>query len=389
MRILHLISGLGIGGAERQLCLLSAKLARRGIRQQVVAMTTGGRNRHELESSGIDVIELGVSRGAVSLRAIWELRQLITQSAPDIVHSWMYHANLAATIATLGVPGRPTLIWAIRSSLESSHTYKRLTRLVIEANKWCSGLPARIVFNSRSSALQHANNGFDMHGQLTIANGIDVDKFSPSPRMRGAIRASLGLREDQFVVGNAARLDPSKDHPALLAAFAQFAGKVLSACLIMCGDHVNDSNGALVTSLHKLKIRDRVILLGERTDMADVMASWDVGLSSSIREGFPNMIAECMACGVPCVTTDVGDSSDIVGDTGFVVPAGNIDSLAQGLDRASALTPSARQSLGLAARARIEQLYSVDQMIQRYLDLYAELMSLRVHARSAPQSMQK
>lgn len=389
MRILHLISGLGIGGAERQLCLLSRRLVRGGVKQQVVAMTAGGWNRHELESNGIGVIEMGVSRGAASLRAIWELRQLITQSAPDILHSWMYHANLAATIATLGAPVRPTLIWAIRSSLESSHTYKRLTRLVIEANKWCSGLPARIVFNSRSSANQHANDGFDMHGQLIIANGIDVDKFSPSPRMRAVIRTGLGLREDQFVVGNAARLDPSKNHPALLEAFARFADKVPSACLIMCGDQVNDSNGALVASLLELKIRDRVILLGERTDVADVMASWDVGISSSIREGFPNMIAECMACGVPCVATDVGDSSDIVGDTGFVVPAGNSDSLAQGLDRVSVLTSSGRQSLGLAARARIERLYSVDQMTQRYLDLYVELMLLRDCARPRPQSVQK
>jgi glycosyltransferase involved in cell wall biosynthesis len=283
----------------------------------------------------------------------------------------MYHPNLAATLVASVGTARPALVWGIRSSLEAPYTYRRLTRLVIGANRWLSARPSRIVYNSEASARQHAEAGFESRGARVIANGIDVQRFAPLPGVRARVRASLGLRDDELVVGNAARFDPSKDHAALLRAFAQLSAIMPAARLVLCGSQVDESNPALVALMAELGIRERVVLLGERTDVPDVMRAWDLGLNASVREGFPNMIAECMACGVPCVATGAGDTREIVGDAGYVAGAGDAAGLRQALLRAAELPASERETLGRAARARIERRFSAGRMIREYLELYA------------------
>ncbi len=371
MRILHLITGLGGGGAERQLCLLAEGLGREGVSQMIVTLIPGGAFRRQLEQEGIETVDLGAARGAVSPGTAWKLRGIVARYRPDVLHGWMYHANLAATLVASAGTARPALVWGIRSSLEALHTYRRLTRYVIRATRWLSARPARIVYNSEASARQHADAGFESRGARVIANGIDMRRFAPQPGGRESVRAGMGLRDDELVIGNAARFDPSKDHPALLRAFAQLSAVIPAARLVLCGNQVDDANPSLVALLAELGIRERVILLGERTDVPEVMRAWDLGLNASVREGFPNMIAECMACGVPCVATGAGDTRTIVGDAGYVTEVGNAAGLQQALLRAAQLPASERVALGHAARARIERVFSAGRMIQEYLELYA------------------
>jgi glycosyltransferase involved in cell wall biosynthesis len=396
VRILHLIAGLGVGGAERQLSLLVDGLKGCDMEQSVVAMTSGGAARAALEAAGAQVTELGLRRGTVSPGAVRALRRVIAASRPDVLHAWMYHANLASRVTLGGIRPRPVLIWGIRSSLEAPGSYSRLTRCVIKANRFLSSGVDRIIFNSSASARQHARAGFATRGSVVIPNGVDTLRFRPSETTREALRHEWRVPADAQVVGHAARFDPSKNHRGLLTAFASVLHGHPGTKFVMCGTGITEGNASFAGWLREMGLLGKVLLLPERTDLENVLPGFDFSVSASLREGFPNVVAESMACAVPVIGTDVGDTKEIVGDSGFVAPAGNAADLASSMERALALTQEQRRSMGIAARARIEARYSVSNMVNAYLAVYEETFAgpagerrRSVGAESAQRRMQR
>jgi glycosyltransferase involved in cell wall biosynthesis len=232
-----------------------------------------------------------------------------------------------------------------------------------------------IVTNSEAGRTHHVTSGYASARFMTIHNGIDTDRFRAIEGARAQARASWNVADGEFVVGASARLDPIKDHPTALRAVARLARRFPDVKFVCCGGGADTYRRAMEALAHELGIGNRVIWAGEEERMEHAYAGFDILCSSSIGEGFSNSIAEAMACGIPCVVTDVGDSAEIVGDAGAVVPAGDPDRLADALAALHALTPAERAELGVRARARIVTNYQLATMVARTSVLYRQLTS--------------
>ncbi|MGH8155729.1 MAG: glycosyltransferase [Rhodanobacteraceae bacterium] len=370
MRVCHVITGLEIGGAELALCGLLDTL--RQPRDMVVVL----RERSVLSTRVATLAELhhlDMRPGRATPGDVLRLRRILTAPAtrPDVVHAWMYHANLVATLAMTGL-GIP-LIWGIHHSLSDLATEKRRTRVVVRSNALMSRLPARIRYVSAAAAEQHKHFGFSASRAVVIPNGYDTDRLKPDPAARARVRRELGIDADALAIGMVARVHPTKDHAGFLAAAAHFLADHPATVFVLVGEGASEANPQLLGTVEHLGLRGDVRLCGRRDDIAALDAALDIATLSSRGEAFPNAIAEAMACGVPFVSTNVGDAALIIGDTGVVVPPRDPVALSAGWAQLAALTPSERHALGQRARQRIIDCFARAAIAGRFMDLYREL----------------
>lgn len=371
MKVLHTITGLNTGGAETVLCRLLEALHPPDFKHTVVSLASEGELDSRVRAAGATLMHLAMQRARPDPRAWWRLRGTVHAVQPDVVHGWMYHANLMATLAAWGT-GVPVL-WGIRQSLYQLHREKIGTRMVIRGCRTLSGLPARIVYNSATSAAQHETFGFHASRRVIIPNGFDTELFHADVDGRARIRAELDIAPDAEAIGLVARWHPMKDQSNFLHAAALYSRFHPTAVYVLSGAGLNEGNTELMALVRSLGLRQRVRLCGRRDDMPALNAALDIASSSSWGEAFPNVIGEAMACEVPCVATDVGDVREIMGDTGIVVPARDPQALCHGWEELAALSISDRRALGKRARQRILQRYSLGSMASQYANLYAEV----------------
>ncbi len=373
MKILHIITGLSSGGAQTMLYKLLSGSDRDRFRSVVVSLTNCGALSKPIEALGVPVHCLGMARGVPSPAALGRLLQVVEKVRPDLLQGWMYHGNLAASLAAWKGPVGAPVVWNIRHSLYDLRKEKRLTALVIRAGAWLSDKPVRILYNAHVSAAQHESLGYKPEKTKVIPNGFDCERFVPSREAREKLRAELGVPSDALLIGLVARYHPMKDHATFLRAAACLVTRRKHVQFVLVGRGVDAHNGELRSMLTELGLASYVHLLGERRDISVLTAGLDIATtSSSWGEGFPNVIGEAMACAVPCAVTDVGDSSWIVGDTGKTVPPSDPEALAEAWRELIDISPEARRQLGLGARRRIEQHFSLPAIVARDQDLYAE-----------------
>jgi len=211
---------------------------------------------------------------------------------------------------------------------------------------------------------------------MVIPNGFDLTAFSPDPTARLAVREEFGLAADTMLIGHVARHHPMKGHANLLKAASLVVVRYPDARFLLVGLNVSKDNLELMAEIDGLKLRKNIVLAGERKDVPHLVAAMDLAVSASEwGEGFPNVVGEAMAAGVPCVVTDVGDSASIVGDCGLVVPPGNAEALAAAICELLASEPERRQQMGRDARARVCEKFSIERVGRMYLDLYQSRVS--------------
>jgi glycosyltransferase involved in cell wall biosynthesis len=371
---MHVITGLERGGAEMMLYKLLRCLPRDLISSEVVSLTTEGSLTERIRELDIAVHALGARRGVPDLRAVTRLIRRLRLSRPQLVQTWMYHADLVGGVATRLAASIP-IAWNVRQSNLDLDYSKRLT---VWTAKFCARLshsiPTRIVCCSDTAARIHKDMGYAESKIAVIPNGFDVEKFRPDSAARSSVRTELHIGENDPIIGLVARFDPQKDHRTFIEAAAILARRLPLARFVLCGDGVTWENPELARWIDDAGVRDRVDLLGSRDDIPRVLNAFDVEtLSSAYGEGFPNVVGEAMACGVPCVVTDVGDSAWIVGDTGHVVPIRNPQALADAWFALAEAGHPARQTLGARARARIVEQFDLIKVAGRYASLYREL----------------
>jgi glycosyltransferase involved in cell wall biosynthesis len=295
--------------------------------------------------------------------------------APDVLQGWVYHGNLAALC--LAPAGRP-VVWGVRQSLHGNQD-KLTTRAAIRASARWSERPAAIVYNSGAAKVQHEARGFSARCSSVIPNGFDLDAFRFDAAARASVRRTLAIGPEHVVIGHIARFHPSKDHAGFLRAASMVAHRNEAVRVVLAGYGIDSANRTLTDLIAQLGLAGRVLLLGPRNDVAELMSAVDVFCSSSSgMEGFPNVVAEAMCCEVACVTTDVGDARALVGDTGAIVPPSSSEALCRALDRFVRMTASERRTLGNAARQRIRERYSIDAIANQYERLYESLIRTRV-----------
>ncbi|MDH3629028.1 MAG: glycosyltransferase [Acidobacteriota bacterium] len=372
--ILHIITGLGPGGAEGMLArLITHPEAQAGLRHHVMALGPRGPVADLLESHGVPVTAIGYGSHRGALSSLTRLVQQTRRLAPDLVQGWMYHGNLAASVAGTLASTRSPVVWNVRQSLEIQRE-KPATARVIRTCQRYPWPPRVVVYNSHTAAGQHAEFGFPLM-DVVIANGFDVERFSPGRSDRSKVASRHGLDPSRPWIGYVARFHPLKDHRTFLRAARRLLDQGVAAQFILAGEGTDPGNELLGRWIREFELQREVRGLGSISDIARLTASLDVGTSASASEAFPNAIGESMAAGVAPVATDVGDVAELVGDCGWIVPAGDAEALSDRWGGVLALTPEERKREGLRARERICRRFELAVVVRRYRRLWADLMS--------------
>ena len=374
--ILCLITSLEMGGAQMMLYKLLARMDRTRFVPEVISLIDIGPMGEKIESLGIHVRSLGMRPGIPNPMGILRLIHWLRRAPPDVIQTWMYHADLVGGVAAKLAGGMP-VAWGIRHSDLSNHGSRRLTiytmRMCAQMSKW---LPARIVSCSEASQRVHTALGYATQKMIVIPNGFDVRAFKADSVARESVRVELQIPPDASLIGLVGRFDPQKDHRNFVSAAALLNSSRPDVHFLLCGDDVTWENAQLRGWIEETGLRKQYRLVGRRQDMARLTAALDIAASSSsFGEGFPNVIGEAMSCGIPCVVTDVGDSALIVGQTGRVVAPQNPKALANALREFVDLGHEGRTRLGMAARHRIKEHFDLPDIVIRYQNLYEELAS--------------
>lgn len=373
IRLLHLITGLNVGGAELALARLIPRLDRQKFASTVVSMTTLGSVGERLQADGISVKALGMRRGSPSPAGFARLVFLLKRQSPHILQTWLYHADLLGLLAA-PLAGWPQVVWNVRASDLDMRRYHPLSGWTVRVCAWLSSRPQAIVVNSQAGQAFHARLGYRPKDWRYIPNGVDVQEFRPRFEARAEVRRELNLPPDVILIGWVARFDPMKDPANFLRAAELLAGENTEVHFVWVGAGMTVENAALMNMIERAKLAGRVHLVGPRADVPRLNAAFDIATLASLSEGSPNVIAEAMACGVPCVVTDVGDAARLVGNTGVVVPPQTSAALAGGWRQLLALSADERHRLGQLARRRIETNYSLTDTVNQYERLYSSLM---------------
>ena len=372
LRVVHVISGLELGGAETMLYRLIRASDQSAFQSEVVSMTTRGPVGEWIEALGIPVHALRMKRG---LPTPWHLLPLIRrlrQAKPEVVQTWMYHADLFGGVAGR-LAGRLPVVWGIHHTRLERQTTPANTLWTARVNARLSHwIPRRIVCCSEATRRVHAQMGYATEKMVVIPNGIDLERFGPNPEARLSVRAELGLDPEALLIGMVARFHPLKDHHNFVRA-AQRLAEVSDARFLLCGEGILPENAELSGWIEQAGLGGRFHLLGRREDTPRLFASLDISTLSSRSEAFPLVVGEAMASGVPCVVTDVGDAAEIVGTTGVVVAPRDLQALAEAWNKLIEAGPEGRARLGELARKRIAERYSLQATVTRYQDLYLSL----------------
>jgi len=371
MRIVHIITGLTTGGAEMMLYKLLSQINSDEFESEVICLTDAGPIADEIKMLGVPVHALGMKRGNPFPFALIRLTLLLREKKPDLVQTWMYHSDLIGGIAAK-LAGGIKIIWNIRQADIGTDSHKRSTIWIAKVcEKISSWLPDKIICCSHAALEFHSSLGYAKEKMLVIPNGFDLDAFQQDQDSRGSVRKELGLDEEACLVGLVARFHPQKDHRNFIQAAELIRRSNSSVQFMLCGKNVNNENIQLKQWIKQAELEDCFHLLGIRKDVSRLVAAMDVAVSSSLGgEGFPNVIGEAMACSIPCVVTDVGDSALIVGDTGQVVAAKDSEALATAIIELLQASPEFREELGTQARLRVVKNYSLDSVVKKYEAVY-------------------
>lgn len=372
--VLHVISGLSVGGAEMALYRLILQFRDSQYDHTVVALTPGGGMIARFLDSGIRLFVLDV-RHAPAAHFV-QLYRLIRTLRPDIVQTWLYHADLLGGLAAR-LAGNRSVIWGIRTTdvnVGCARTTTLVRRACASMSRW---VPHTIVCVAEAALRSHARVGYDLSRMIVVGNGFDLGALAASDVQRNELRARCGFGPDDIVVGTLGRFNLDKDH----ANFVQAAGKLAAVDdrvrFLMIGRDLDAGNEALVQWIRKTPHPDRFVLLGERSDIAVCLAAMDIFCLSSRTEAFPNVVGEAMAMGLPCVATDVGDVAALVADTGVIVPKADPDALARGVSALIARGPAHARQLGQRARQRIHAAYDMRCVRERFESIYDSVVNGR------------
>jgi glycosyltransferase involved in cell wall biosynthesis len=368
MHVMHIITGLDVGGAELALLRLVSKGSASGLRYSVVSLLPRGVLGPRFESAEVPVCWFDFGRQPI--RSFLSLCRHLRETRPDIVHTWMYHADLAGGLAAR-LCGIRRVIWGLRQTLvvrpDTRVRQRMLYRLCAVLSSF---VPQVIVCCAKAARDSHITFGYTPSRMEVIHNGFDAQTLAPGLHDRDALRRSLGIGSTEVVVGHVARYTPEKDHVTFLRAARQALDRQPAMRFVMLGRGVNDANAEIVDTIRSLGIERAVLLLGERDDVARCMSAMDMFCLSSRFEGFPNALGEAMAMGLPCVTTDTGDARAIAGAAARVVACGDVQALSDAMADLAMLPAQTRATMGTLARERIMSEFSLASMQARFELLY-------------------
>jgi len=362
IQLMFLLRSLNYGGAERHVVALATSLRQRGESVAVVSLYSAGPWRKNLEAAGVPLYTLG-KRWRWDLFFFFRLIKLVQEIRPAILHGCLGTANILTVLLHPLLP-HVRIVWGVQASDMDLGRYGWLDRMLYRLECALSRFADLIIVNSHSGLDYAVGHGFPRKEMRVIPNGIDTDRFRPDLESGKQFRKDWGIGEKEHLIGLVGRLDPMKDHPTFLKAAALLTRERKDVRFLCVGDGPQSYQLRLRLISEALGLGKRLIWLSSAEDMCTIYNAMDVMTSSSsFGEGLSNAIGEAMACGVPCVVTDVGDSKWLVNKTGWVVPPGDPASLCLAWQKMLEMDAEARIELGKRARDRIVQHFGLDRLV--------------------------
>jgi glycosyltransferase involved in cell wall biosynthesis len=356
-----LTRSLNFGGAERQLVTLANAIDKSRFKVTVVTFY-GGPLENDIDRERVQVITLGKKGRWEVLGFLIRLARLLKKLKPDVLHGYLGTPNVLAVLFKPLLPGA-RVVWGVRASNMDLKRYDWLMRLHYRVECALSRFADLIIVNSRAGCEHAAKHGFPREKMIVIPNGIDTERFHPDAGAAGRALEEWKVAQGETLIGLVGRLDPMKDHPTFLRAASLFSSQRKDVRFVCIGNGQEPYKNEMMALAEQLGLSGRLIWAGSRNDMPAIYNALDILTSASLfGEGFSNVIGEAMASGVPCVVTDVGDASWIVGETGIVVPPNQPEALVEGWKRC--LERNGGEP-GAQARSRIENNFSVMQLVER------------------------
>lgn len=360
MKILLIITSLGIGGAQRQVCDLADEFIKAGHQVLLIAMSKDIIVRPQ--SNKVEIVAFNMAKtlhGFIS--AYWKARNLIKCFKPDVIHSHMVHANLFARYLRLSV-NIPKLICTAHSSNEGGWGRMLAYRLTDSLCDFSTNV------SQEAMDISVKRGAVPSQRIAAMYNGIDAKRFSFNLTSRSRMRAELGVGENTPLLLAVGRLSVAKDYPNLLSAFSVLATNLKDVQLAIIGS--GEEQDRLTAMVAAQGLKERIHFLGLRRDVSDWMSAADVYVMSSAWEGMPLVLLEAMACKRVVVATDCGGVKEVLGDAGILVPAKNSEALATAINQALSLDPMTAKKIGTQAREYVIRNYSLDAVAAKWIDLY-------------------
>lgn len=372
MKIVFVINSLSIGGAEKMLLRLVKTSSFQKQQLTVISLLPSGTLFKDF-SSCTNVYTFNFGNPFRALIGFFQLFFLIRDLKPDVVHSWLYQSDLISGVIAKSL-GVKVIIWSIRQT-NLDLRYNKISTLV--AAKLCALfsyiVPDVIISNSCSGRLSHIDFNYQKAKIKVIQNGIDLDRISAISNPKKLLKNEIGIDTDVPLIGMIARFDPQKDHQTFLNAAVLILKQHPKTHFLLCGQGVDYSNKTLIHEIQSLGLKSNFTLLGLHADIEHISSSLDIHVLCSFGEGWPNVIGEMMAAGVLCVSTDVGESSSIMGNIGITVPVGDAEGVFNAVSQLLLLEDSEKKNLRQRGRNRIENLYEISKIADQYLRVYSEL----------------
>ena len=379
MKILHMIIGLNVGGAENSLKrLIEIHKDNQNYQHCVISLTTIGKIGEQLQVSGIEVKALGMTSAFSVPITLWRLIKSIRHINPDIIHTWMYHADLLGGLAAYFTQKK--VIWSIRNTHVAigSGTAKTTKYIMWLCAKLSYKIPSKIICVANAAKISHYKNyRYDNKKMIVIPNGYAIDAIQKMVinTQKEKLLTELKIRNDKIIIGSIGRFNDYKDFPTFIKSANILLMSQQNLQFLLIGRDVDENNKSLMSLISDTVSPNAFVLLGERNNIPELLSLMDIFCLHSISEGFPNVLGEAMCAGLPCVTTDVGDAALMVGGHGSVVPHSNPEKLAAALQAMLDLSPQERTNIGQALSQRIRDHYSITNIQQAYKALYHEVFN--------------
>lgn len=341
------------------------------VEHEVISLRSHGVIGPSLAAAGIKVTALGMQGPLTAPRSLLRLWRMLSKQSPDtIVQTWLYHADLIGGILAR-LAGLKKVFWNLRVSVDRP-IFKLLTLMILRANAKLSGLVPLRIINCGSVVMEtHAREGYRRDRCIVIPNGFDLRKFDVPQGTRERVRNELGVDVSILLVATVARMHPQKDYATLARAIAMSERALPEMRFLWVGEGV-DTDLGISRMLNALGVDDRIIRLGLRKDIPELLSSADIFCMASRSEGFPNALGEAMGCGLPCISTDAGDATLLLKSEDWIAPISDPSALSQLLVRMGGLSGAERRSLGIHNRYRLRENFSIDETWRRYLSIYRE-----------------
>lgn len=361
-KIIHIINGLNLGGAETALYRLLQNMHGQHA-FYIIVLSKPGYYSEPISKLDIPIHYLYIGQTNLVITC-YRLIALIQKINPDIVQTWLYHSDLIGGICAKFC-GIKKIIWSIRCE---GINLKRSTNWVKRGCAFLSWIvPSFIINNSQSARQHHVKTGYRAKKMRVIYNGFDTQLFAPNKVARSI---SPTLSPNALLIGTLARFHEDKGYFNLIQAIDTICAQHANVYFVFCGEDCHIYNVKLTAMLETLTYRDRVLLVGKTDNAAIYLNQLDVFILPSKTESFPNCLAEAMACGLACIATDVGETRNLLSQAGLIVPPNNPDHLAAACLTMLAKSQEERNLCGLAARDRIKEYYSLAMHINQMQALY-------------------